>query len=89
MGKFKDFFAAVNYTNPQIMLTISFYCKLILCITIKFMKKQQPVRDICLHLGWVIWRRVIVKPSEVSWQPTDFDNANLGLFINLSVQYKN
>ena len=40
MGKFKDFFAAVNYTNPQIMLTISFYCKLILCITIKFMKNN-------------------------------------------------
>ena len=39
MGKFKDFFAAVNCTNPQIMLTICFYCKLIFCITIKFMKK--------------------------------------------------
>jgi len=40
MRKFKDFFAAVNYTNPQIVLTISFYCKLILCITIKFMKNN-------------------------------------------------
>ena len=72
MGKFKDFFAAVNYTNPQIMLTISFYCKLILCITIKFMKNNNQWEVfVCIWAELFEAGLFITTPGEVSWQPID------------------